>query len=60
MLSRFEAVITKRSRNLGQRQIRMEDIPNQEVTQFMNNLVDLGLGGLQPESSNKIWGPNRP
>lgn len=42
----YRFITTKRSRNLGQRQIRTEENPNIEVTQILKNLKYLGLDGL--------------
>lgn len=44
MLSGCDAVITKRSRNLVQSQIRTEEIPDLEVIQILNYLADRGVG----------------
>lgn len=42
-----DAVMAKRASNLEQLQIRKEDIPNLEIIQILNFLVDLGLDKLK-------------
>lgn len=46
LLRECDALIAKRDRNPGQYQIRMEVIPNLEVTKILNFLVDLVLDEL--------------
>lgn len=48
--------MTKRVRNLGQHQIGMEEIPNQEIVHVLNNLAYLGLDGLQSGIRGQIGG----